>query len=49
MCFSNPPKYTSPDTENNPLMGIVFRNKSGNEAQFRTFLFFDPGDLSLVY
>lgn len=49
MCYSNPPKFTSSDQENNPLLGIVFRSANNNETHYRTFLFFNPEDLSLIY
>ena len=49
MCFSNPPKYFSPDKKNNPLLGIVFRSRIENESHYRTFLFFNQDDLSLIY
>ena len=49
MCYSNPHKFTSSDPENNPLLGIVFRSANNNETRYRTFLFFNPEDLSLIY
>ena len=49
MCYSNPPKYFSPDKENNPLLGIIFRSREKSEAHFRTFLFFNPEDLTMIY
>jgi hypothetical protein len=49
LCFSNPPKFRSPDKEHNPLLGIVFRSKKESESHFRTFLFFNPEDLNLIY
>lgn len=49
MCYSNPPKFTSPDEEHNPLLGIVFRSIKDTDSVFRTFLFFNPEDLSLIY
>ena len=49
LCYSNPPKFRSPDKEHNPLLGIVFRSKKESESHFRTFLFFNPEDLNLIY
>ena len=50
MCFSNPPKYFNKyDKERNPLLGIVFRSKVEGESFYRTFLFFNPDDLTLIY
>lgn len=49
MCYSDPPKFTSPDPENNPLLGIVFRSANDGAVHYRTFLFFNPEDLSLIY
>ena len=43
------PRYTSPDKENNPLLGIIFRSNRKSEAYFRYFLFFNEEDLTLVY
>ena len=47
LCYSNPPKYHSPDREHNPVLGIVFRSKS--DVNYRTFLFFNADDLDLIY
>ena len=49
LCFSNPPKFLSPDKEHNPVLGIVFRSKKQSESHFRTFLFFNADDLDLIY
>ena len=49
LCYSNPPKFLSPDRIHNPMLGIVFRSKKSGEAHFRTFLFFNPEDLNLIY
>ena len=49
MCYSNPPRYFSPDNLNNPLRGIVFRSRKESESYLRTFLFFNPEDLVLIY
>ena len=49
LCFSNPPKFRSPDKEHNPILGIVFRSKKESESHFRTFLFFNADDLDLIY
>ena len=49
MCFSNPPRYFSSDRERNPLLGIVFRSKVEGESFYRTFLFFSPDDLTMIY
>ena len=49
MCYSNPPKYFSPDKEHNPLLGIIFRSREKSEAHFRTFLFFHADDLTMIY
>ena len=42
-------RYISPDRENNPLLGIVFRDGETEGTYYRTFLFFSPEDLTLVY
>lgn len=49
MCDKKTSRYFSPDRENNPLLGIVFRSKKASESYFRTFLFFSLDDLTLVY
>lgn len=44
------PHHTSPDRENRPLLGIIFRNnKTEGEGYLRYFLFFNTEDLTLVY
>ena len=44
------PRHNSPDKENRPLLGIIFRNpKSEKESYLRFFLFFNTDDLTLVY
>ena len=42
-------RYISPDKENNPLLGIIFRDGETEGTYYRTFLFFNPEDLTLVY
>ena len=42
-------RYFSPDEENNPLLGIIFRNGEEEGSYFRAPLFFNPEDLTLVY
>ena len=42
-------RYRSWDKENNPILGIVFRNNRETESYFRTFLFFNPDDLLMIY
>lgn len=49
MCYSSPPRYFSPDNRNNPLLGIVFRSRKESESYIRSFLFFNPEDLVLIY
>lgn len=49
MCAKQTARYYSPDRENNPLLGIVFRSTSAGASYSRTFLFFNPEDLALVY
>lgn len=49
LCYSRPPRYFSPDPKNNPVMGIVFRSKEKSEAHYRTFLFFNLEDLTMIY
>ena len=47
---NNPPKYFNKyDKERNPLLGIVFRSKVEGESFYRTFLFFNPDDLTMIY
>ena len=43
------PRLNSPDRENNPLLGIIFRSNTGTESYYRFFLFFNEEDLTLVY
>ena len=44
------PYHISPDKENRPLLGIIFRsNREDSEAYRRYFLFFNAEDLTLVY
>ena len=42
-------RYISPDKENNPLLGIIFRNGDTEGTYYRTFLFFNAEDLTLIY
>jgi len=49
MCCTRVSRYFSPDRENNPLPGIVFRSAEEKDSYYRTFLFFNPDDLTLVY
>ena len=49
MCYSSPPRYFSPDKDNNPLLGIVFRSREASEKHYRTFLFFNEKDLTMIY
>ena len=49
MCYSSPPRYFSPDNRSNPLLGIVFRSRKESESYIRSFLFFNPEDLVLIY
>ena len=49
MCDRRTSRYLTPDREKNPLLGITFRNRDKKESYFRTFLFFDPADLTPVY
>lgn len=42
-------RYFSPDQENNPLLGIIFRSGEEEGSYFRTALFFNPEDLTLIY
>ena len=48
MCARPTSRFFSPEKETNPLLGIVFRNMEA-PAYYRTFLFFNPEDLILVY
>lgn len=49
MCDTKTARYFSKDPEHNPLLGIVFRSKEEKDAYYRTFLFFNRDDLSMVY
>ena len=49
MCYSRPPRYFSSDPKHNPLLGIVFRSREESERHFRTFLFFNVDDLTMIY
>jgi len=49
MCYTISSRYFSPDKENNPLLGIVFKGKEKKDAYTRTFLFFNQEDLTLLY
>ena len=42
-------RYSSPDAENNPMPGILFRPGKEDGADSRIFLFFSLDDLALVY
>lgn len=42
-------RIPSRDRANNPVLGIIFRNKQGSQSYYRTFLRFNEEDLSLVY
>ena len=39
----------SRDRVNNPILGIIFREKKASDVYYRTFLRFNPEDLKLVY
>ncbi len=41
--------FVNPDTDHHPLLGILFRSKLESRSYLRTFLFFHPDDLTLVY
>ena len=49
MCHTVSSRYISPDKENNPLLGIVFKSRDKKDAYTRTFLFFNQEDLTLIY
>lgn len=49
MCYTVSARYHSPDKQNNPLLGIVFKSKEKKDAYTRTFLFFNQKDLTLIY
>ena len=42
-------RYTTKDKENNPYLGIIFRDSKDPNAYYRTFLHFNPEDLTLIY
>ena len=49
MCDKRSSRYFSPDKEHRPLLGIIFRSGREGDSYFRTFLFFSPDDLTLIY
>ncbi len=49
MCDTKTARYFSKEPAHNPLLGIVFRSKEEKDAYYRTFLFFNRDDLSMVY
>ena len=49
MCYTLSARYLSPDRQHNPLLGIVFKSSDKKDAYTRTFLFFNEGDLTLIY
>ena len=49
MCEKRTARYVSPDKQNNPLPGIIFRSGEEQDSYYRTFLFFNAGDLTLTY
>ena len=49
MCEKRTARYVSPDKQNNPLAGIIFRSGDEADSYYRTFLFFNTGDLVLTY
>jgi hypothetical protein len=42
-------RYPSKDKTNNPIMGILFRSSQASDSYYRTFLRFNPEDLTLIY
>ena len=42
-------RYFSPDRDNNPMLGIVFRGGDESGVYYRTMLFFNREDLVMVY
>ena len=42
-------RYISPDKADNPLLGIIFRPGETEGSYFRTFLFFNREDLTMIY
>ena len=49
MCEKRTARYISPDKQNNPLPGIIFRSGEKQDSYYRTFLFFNANDLTLTY
>lgn len=49
LCDKKTARYFSPDKENNPILGIIFRSQEKHESYYRTFLFFNRNDLKMVY
>ena len=49
MCYTVTAPYASPDRENNPLPGIIFRNGEKKDTHRRIFLFFNEEDMTLIY
>jgi len=49
MCDKRTSRYFSSDRDLNPLLGIVFRSPLEGDSFYRTFLFFNPDDLTLLY
>ena len=49
MCDTRTARYHSPDKERNPMLGIVFRSAEARDMYYRSFLFFNLEDLTLVY
>jgi len=49
VCDKRSARYISSDMEHNPMLGIVFRSNEAGGSYFRTFLFFNPRDLTMVY
>ena len=49
MCERRTARYISPDKQNNPLPGIIFRSGEEQDSYYRTFLFFNASDLTLTY
>ena len=41
--------FLNPDADHHPLLGIIFRSREESRSYQRTFLFFHPDDLTLVY
>ena len=49
ICNREVSPYTSEDMIGNPILGVIFRNKREDDSYTRTFLFFNPEDLTIVY